>query len=311
MGQKPDSRMGITSKTRRHCRALRWRCRRYSKHKTTRQPRITPLQPPPHRLHRPEHPVPRLLVLQYGIGKHTPVPADVANAVPQFTLIIVQPLATAPYHIQLAVGRIDRTMSPRLVVRAAPEHGPVGLRHMKIEQPRSQCAGHYPVRLFEFLFRVPILQQCCLGRIVSEQIQIGVGQIGLKPERIRASRPLPGGAASLSRSAWQPSKSPLLQQCALRDPPLREPPREKYPQSLPVFSTGCSAHSTGPAAESIRMTPQDRTPCAFSTEAYRHAVRTASTNRRRSSWLPMALPPNMSGYTGATTEPTPSPSDAM
>src|SRR5207248_6098217 len=78
-----------------------------------------------------------------------------------------------------------------------------------------------------------------------------------------------------------------------------------------VLASGSLAHSAGLAAESMRTTPYLRMPRPRSFLPIAHALRTWVTKFLRSSSLPIADPPPVGGHTGATSDPTTKPFDAI
>jgi hypothetical protein len=123
--------------------------------------------------------VPRLGVLEGCVGEHATIPADVLDASSRG---ILQPIACALDDIELAIRVIGRAMLAGLVVRARTVDMPIVLRDVKIDRPRPQFVGHLLVGTIKLFLRVGRSEHRILGCVVSKEIEISVGQVGLEPE---------------------------------------------------------------------------------------------------------------------------------
>ena len=98
---------------------------------------------------------------------------------------VLEPVAGALHDVELAVGVVGRAVLTRLVVRAGTVHVAVVLRHVEVDRPGAEFVGHLLVGGVELGVGVAGLYEGMFRRVVAEQVEIGVGEIGLEAERLR------------------------------------------------------------------------------------------------------------------------------
>src|SRR5690348_7923386 len=92
--------------------------------------------------HDAEHVVPRLGIEHGGVGEHAAVPADVLEGAGRLAGVVAHPGAGVAHDIELAVGVAGLAVAAGLVVRTRAFDGPVVLRHVEVDGPRTKCARH-------------------------------------------------------------------------------------------------------------------------------------------------------------------------
>ena len=183
----------------------------------------------------------------------------------------------------------------------------VVLGDVEVDRPGPQRVGHLLVGGPEFVRRCsPACSKRMLRRVVAQQVQIGVSQVGLKAERFghvdrfqQIEHVLPRVHAGPADFAFggEPFAVVVGDLGGFA---------ERLGDLLRVRLADLRATwSTPNSAESMRMTPYLRTPCSLKIfgDAAGH-FRRRCRNFSRAAASPIAESPTVPGQTGATSEPT-------
>ena len=137
--------------------------------------------------HQVQNDVPGRLIFEHVVGEHAAVPTEVLDFGARGTVGFEQPVRCAPGHVELAAGIVGRAMPACLVVVAAAEHRPIGLRNVEVERPRTQLRRHRRVGRPEGILGVMRLEQRMLRRVGTHQVVVRMCQIGLETDHTRHS----------------------------------------------------------------------------------------------------------------------------
>ncbi len=132
-----------------------------------------------HGEHRREDGVPSVGVFEGFVREHATVPADVLDTA---CLCIFEPVSGALDDIEFSVWIIGAAVFAGLIVGACTVDMPIVLGDVEIDGPGSELVGHAFVGLIELLLGVVIPEHGMFGGVVTEQVEIGVGQVGLESE---------------------------------------------------------------------------------------------------------------------------------
>ena len=208
----------------------------------------------------------------------------------------------------LPFGIVGRAVAAGLVVAAGAVDGAVVLGDVEIDRPGAEGVGHLRVGGVELGLAVAGLEQRVLLGVVAEQVEIGVGLIGLEADASRACR-LRSSRSSMSFHECMPAQQ--ISPSAARRSPWSLATLAASRNVAAIFfvlPVGSASQCAGLSAESMRMTPYLRTPCSL--RIFGDAAGLLHGERRSSrgpASLPIAEPPTVPGQTGATSEPTASP----
>ena len=107
--------------------------------------------------------------------------------------------------VEFAVGIIGLAMATGLLVGARAVDGAVVLGHVEVEGPGAELADHLAVGGPELFRGVAFLEEGGFGFVVTHQVEVGVGEVGLEAEGLRHADAFEGVEHRLPRVHASPA----------------------------------------------------------------------------------------------------------
>ena len=96
--------------------------------------------------------------------------------------VVFEPFGGALDDVEFSVRVVGRAVATGFVVSAGTVDGAVVLGDVEVDGPRAELADHGAVGGPEFFVGMIFFDEGILGGIVTEEIEVSVGKIGLKAD---------------------------------------------------------------------------------------------------------------------------------